>query len=313
MQVFLSKDELDALTGQVPELWQFYVVLKKFMDYSTGVVGIQRGISWQSLREEMYVEPGQGLSGTGAPTKAKVRRLCDRAQRISLIEDKSTPVKLIFFLPLAPTDQSARKKPGTKSARSRHTQPGTPESQESIAETMDCEPVELEPGMNSAHHESPKPGTPPLSVYPEEERGTNVPVELPLDAELSATPSVPAPPATPAQPLPVTVVFDYWRKATGHAKARLDDKRRKVIAARIKDGYRVEDLKRAVDGCLASPWHQGQNGNKRKYDDIELICRNASKVDQFIALAHSGNDEQAELDAWFDEVDAIEGECRHVG
>lgn len=97
-----------------------------------------------------------------------------------------------------------------------------------------------------------------------------------------------------------------------HPQAKLGDKRRKVIASRLKEGYSVDELKRAIDGCKASPWHQGQNGNKRKYDDIELICRNASKVDQFIGLAKTRNTEQQKLDDWLNSDHVIEGECRHV-
>ena len=83
----------------------------------------------------------------------------------------------------------------------------------------------------------------------------------------------------------VREVFDYWREVHDHARARLDDKRYRNIRARLSDGYTVDDLKTAIGGCLKSPHHQGENDRATVYDDIELICRSAKHVDQFIRFA----------------------------
>lgn len=80
-------------------------------------------------------------------------------------------------------------------------------------------------------------------------------------------------------------VFDYWQQQRGHERARLDDKRLKAIKARLKDGYTVGDLCRAVDGISKSSYHMGQNDSRSVYDDIELICRTAVNVDKFVKLA----------------------------
>lgn len=80
-------------------------------------------------------------------------------------------------------------------------------------------------------------------------------------------------------------VFAYWKTELNHPRAKLDDKRKKKINAILKIGYTVEDLKTAIDGCKQSPWHQGQNERQSVYDDIELICRDASHVDRFIKTA----------------------------
>jgi uncharacterized protein YdaU (DUF1376 family) len=83
----------------------------------------------------------------------------------------------------------------------------------------------------------------------------------------------------------VGMVFTYWQNQRGHEKAKLDDRREKAIKARLKDGYSVEDLCRAVDGIAKSPHHMGQNDSRTVYDDIELICRSAANVDKFRKLA----------------------------
>lgn len=84
-------------------------------------------------------------------------------------------------------------------------------------------------------------------------------------------------------------VFQYWKQSLNHPKARIDDKRKRFIKNRLQDGYSVDDLKTAVDGCLASPYHQGENQNSAVYDSIELICRDADHVDRFIKLAKDPN------------------------
>lgn len=83
-------------------------------------------------------------------------------------------------------------------------------------------------------------------------------------------------------------VFEYWKQAMNHPAAQLDAKRSKNIGARLKDGYTVGQLCRAVDGCKYDPFSQGANDRQTVYDDIELICRDGPKVDKFMAIADRG-------------------------
>lgn len=83
-------------------------------------------------------------------------------------------------------------------------------------------------------------------------------------------------------------VFSYWQQKMNHPQAKLDAKRLKAIKARLGDGYTVGDLCEAIDGCLLSPHHMGQNNTRTVYDDIELICRDGPRVDKFIKLARQG-------------------------
>ncbi len=87
---------------------------------------------------------------------------------------------------------------------------------------------------------------------------------------------------------PARQVFDHWRAAMGKtAAAKMDSKRAGAVRARLHDGYTVDDLKRAVDGCKATPHNMGQNDRGEKYDDLGLICRDAAHVDRFMANAGS--------------------------
>lgn len=82
----------------------------------------------------------------------------------------------------------------------------------------------------------------------------------------------------------VAAVFEHWRQTMNHPRAVLDDKRRKVIEARLKDGYTADDLCQAVTGCSLSPFHMGQNEQGTRYDGLDLILRDGAKVDKFLAI-----------------------------
>lgn len=77
-----------------------------------------------------------------------------------------------------------------------------------------------------------------------------------------------------------------------HPQARPGERERKLIRARLAEGYSVEQLARAIDGNNASPWHRGENDKGRPYQALELVMRNSDKVAQFIALAAEHCDTQ---------------------
>ena len=59
----------------------------------------------------------------------------------------------------------------------------------------------------------------------------------------------------------------------------------KKIAARLKEGYSVDDLCRAIDGCHKSSFHCGQNERGEKYQSLDLIMRDGGQVTKFIEHA----------------------------
>lgn len=81
----------------------------------------------------------------------------------------------------------------------------------------------------------------------------------------------------------VAEVFEHWKQVMGKASnAKLTDKRRKCIMARIKDGYHVAEIKRAIDNCSRSPHHMGRNDTGTVYNDLTLICRSGDKLEWFM-------------------------------
>lgn len=86
-----------------------------------------------------------------------------------------------------------------------------------------------------------------------------------------------------ADPETVGQVFAYWQKIMDSPRSALDDKRRKVIR-RALASYSPADVCKAIRGCSKSAWHMGGNEKGTKFNGLDLILRDAEKIDAFIAM-----------------------------
>ncbi len=75
-------------------------------------------------------------------------------------------------------------------------------------------------------------------------------------------------------------VFAAWQESTGRKRALLDEKRKRIIGARLKQ-FPADDLISAVDGWRHSAFHRGENDRHTVYNDLELLLRDAKHVEQF--------------------------------
>ncbi len=100
----------------------------------------------------------------------------------------------------------------------------------------------------------------------------------------------------------VKTVFDAWVRVLKKPRAVLDAKRRTLIEARLADGYSVDALVKAMEGCAMSAYHMGENPTGKRYDRLQLILRDADHVEQFIGYADGGTTQPArnDLDDWGD-------------
>jgi len=89
----------------------------------------------------------------------------------------------------------------------------------------------------------------------------------------------------------VRLVFDHYRTyhPRAHRKPKATSKECRLIKARLDEGYSVDDLTAAIDGCHRSPFHQGDNDRGKKFDSLELIVRDGSKVQQFMEIPAKGS------------------------
>lgn len=76
----------------------------------------------------------------------------------------------------------------------------------------------------------------------------------------------------------VSKIFDHWKTVWNKPRARLDEKRRKLIRNALKN-YSEADLCQSIAGYRNSPHHMGRNDRKTVYDDIELFLRDAKHID----------------------------------
>lgn len=86
----------------------------------------------------------------------------------------------------------------------------------------------------------------------------------------------------------VSEIFDYWKQIMESPRSKLDDKRTKAIK-RALVYHSVEEIKQAIDGCSFTDWNMGRSlaSNGKKYNDIELICRDNDHIDSFIQMAET--------------------------
>lgn len=69
-------------------------------------------------------------------------------------------------------------------------------------------------------------------------------------------------------------------------RAHMDEARK--IKCRLSEGFTVEDLKRAIDGYHADPWHLGLNERNKPFLDLELIVRDAKHVQKGLEFHQRG-------------------------
>lgn len=78
-------------------------------------------------------------------------------------------------------------------------------------------------------------------------------------------------------------IAKYWRDKTGRdGRTELTSKRLSLIRARLRAGRTVAELRRAVDLCAASEWHNGRNDRGTVYTDCEHIFT-AERLDRWLS------------------------------
>lgn len=76
-------------------------------------------------------------------------------------------------------------------------------------------------------------------------------------------------------------VFEHWRQTLGHPQAKPTSERKRLIAKWLKV-YSREDLRAAIEGCAASPFHMGENDRNTRYDGLNVILKNAENIEKFM-------------------------------
>jgi len=117
--ILLNDDELSRMRGLPHAAFCLYVAIRQAMDMATGMVGIRSLISWQALRESLYVEPAPGRTESGSPHESTLRRLSAQLEKAGLIKNcsNSSNRQLIFKCIKATHDKSVQNKPDRQADR----------------------------------------------------------------------------------------------------------------------------------------------------------------------------------------------------
>jgi hypothetical protein len=116
-----SQEEDEALQG-LPHLCQVLYLrgLRSRMDYATGIVCPQHGLTWKRMSEVCEAESGgEGTHDPGeSPTRKRIRWALIRLERAGLVKKLSGErfAGMRFFLPLAMTDRSVSDRRGQRGA-----------------------------------------------------------------------------------------------------------------------------------------------------------------------------------------------------
>ena len=95
-------------------------------------------------------------------------------------------------------------------------------------------------------------------------------------------------------------IFEYWKRVFNkNNNVRLTAERRKKIKARLQEGYSIEDIKTAIEGCSRSDFHMKKGEYKLRpgpiYNDLVLILRSGSKLEQFMQIGIDYKESQKAL------------------
>jgi hypothetical protein len=135
MDFIVNENEMAALCG-LPHIQQlaYFRGIRPYMNVKTGVVGIERGISYQSIAEQLYIEPHQGIKSVSF-SRAQTRRAIAGLERAGLIQFQSEGYQLILKCLLATRDYFVQKKAVTKASQ----QGITPKHQEVLENSSHSE------------------------------------------------------------------------------------------------------------------------------------------------------------------------------
>lgn len=81
-------------------------------------------------------------------------------------------------------------------------------------------------------------------------------------------------------------LFEYWQQRCEHPQAKPTRERLAKVRSRLREGYTAEQIRAAIDGAARAAF---VNDAGKRFDDLELICRNGSKLEDFIARPATNN------------------------
>ena len=152
MDMLINDEELEAICG-LPHIQQLAYLrgIRPYMDVQTGIVGVKRRVSHQSIAEQLYIEPRPGIKSQSF-SRDQVRRALSGLARTGLITVQSEGMQLILKCLLASRYYSVQNKAAINPPQKATTNP----HDENPGNTGLCENAAIKADMA----ESPKAAIP---------------------------------------------------------------------------------------------------------------------------------------------------------
>jgi len=149
--LFANSHELAAL-AELPHIQRvaYLMGIRPYMDRQTCIVGIKRKISYQSLREMLYVSPIAGVK-TGSPSHQQMKRAVKSLERAGLVEIQSTVRNLILKCTLATLDKIDQKQADPRPT----SYPATNPTQTNPAKSIDYDESDKNPNITKVFEADP--------------------------------------------------------------------------------------------------------------------------------------------------------------
>lgn len=140
----ITENELLELNG-LPHIQQIIYLrgIRPYMDINTGLVGIKRHISHQSIAETLYIDPKPGIKEERF-SRDQVRRALGGLERAGLIINQSKERQLLLKCPLAKWDYSVQNKAAILPPYQAATLP--PQENPSVARVLEDEVLKATTG-----------------------------------------------------------------------------------------------------------------------------------------------------------------------
>lgn len=114
VNIVLTAQEMNSLDSETAELFKFYVMLSRYRDFKTGVVGERIKLNARSLKDAMTVQRRHGMLGF-KPSGGSLDNWIKRLERLGLLINKGS---YVFELPYSFKNESVQNKTDSISDRS---------------------------------------------------------------------------------------------------------------------------------------------------------------------------------------------------
>jgi hypothetical protein len=175
-KILLNEDEFVAFEGLPHLAIVLYIkAIRPFMDYQTGITGWKRGISYQSMGEELYIEHERGrhTSASGSPTRDSLRNAVQSLVNIGLLSKIPADKRLVFQLNKATVNNSVKTMTPTSAPQTTPT-PAT-QAEPAPAQSFDAYQVDMNPTPQTPMNPTPQVSGKNLSITTTTNLKTDIP------------------------------------------------------------------------------------------------------------------------------------------